>query len=126
MKRHSTMATKRSVDMRRRLENALAGAGSARMEFLKRRQAGLDRSPGGGGGSSSGGGGSGGGGGGGGEAAGGGTRFDKDTWFQTMNDAQNSEARNRDDVGNDAHIEGMFWRWRVLINLCLTLICILT
>ena len=78
MKRYANMATKRGVD-RRRLENALAGAGSARMEFLKRRAANADRSPGGAGG-------------GGGEglasssssSTAGGTRFNKETWFQIV------------------------------------------
>ena len=94
--------------MRRRLENVLTGAGTARMELLKRRAAGMDRSPGGGGGSGSGGAG--------GDATSTGMRFDKDTWFQSVNDAQNAEARHRggDDVGNDAHIEGE--EWMVIVN----------
>lgn len=75
MKRQSTLATKRVFDMRRKLELSIAGTGSARMEFLKRRAAGVDRSPGSGSGSNntanatSG------------EA---GTRFDKETWFQVI------------------------------------------
>ena len=76
MKRQSTLANKRVFDMRRKLEQSIAGTGSARMEFLRRRAGGVDRSPGSVSGAGTGANAA--------NAVGGdaGTRFDKETWFQ--------------------------------------------